>query len=150
MRPPLITSRTHGRALQRPLQAEAMPLGLDARTAVSPRGDAFVQGGWAYVDGLIEGPMMAKPTIPPASVNVEGLLEAPLIYFDAVPIVGRRGQVLNILLATHITEQTREKTTEDHLVAVANLRFPLAAATQLRDLLDKVILSTMTPPGQAN
>lgn len=93
---------------------------------------------------------MAKPTTPPASVNVEGLLEAPLIYFDAVPIVGRRGQVLNILLATHISEQTGEKTTEDHLVAVANLRFPLAAATQLRDLLDKVILSTMTPPGQAN
>ena len=94
---------------------------------------------------------MAKPTTPPASVNVEGLLEAPLIYFDAVPIVEPRGQVLNILLSDFtVSEQTGEKTTEDHLVAVANLRFPLAAATQLRDLLDKVILSTMTPPGQAN
>jgi hypothetical protein len=89
---------------------------------------------------------MGSTTTP---MKIERLLDAPVIYFDRVPTVGIRGQTFHALLAVHVEEMTGSTST-DHLVAVANLRFPVGTATQFRDLLDKMLLAARATPGPAN
>jgi hypothetical protein len=93
---------------------------------------------------------MTEPTQTPPMPRVDNLLEAPVIYFDAIPTAGVRGGVFNALLAVHVGEPVTSTTTSDHLVGVANLRFTLATAASLRDVLDKVLLAASATPGQAN
>jgi hypothetical protein len=93
---------------------------------------------------------MTEPTQTPPIPHVDNLLGAPVIYFDAIPTAGVRSGVFNALLAVHVGEPVTSTTTSDHLVAVANLRFTLATAASLRDVLDKVLLAASATPGQAN
>jgi hypothetical protein len=93
---------------------------------------------------------MSEPTKAAEVPHVDNLLEAPVIYFDAIPTAGVRGGVLSALLAVHVGEPVTSTATSDHLVAVANLRFTLATAAILRDMLDKVLLAASATPRQAN
>jgi hypothetical protein len=93
---------------------------------------------------------MSEPTQTTEVPHVDNLLDAPIIYFDAIPTVGARGGIVSALLATQVGEPVTSTTTSVHFVAVANLRFTLATAASLRDVLDKILLAASATPGQAN
>jgi len=94
---------------------------------------------------------MAEPAKKSSEIlRVDRLLDAPVIYFDAVPNVGMRGQILSAVLAVHVGEAKTATTSSDHVVAVANLRLTLATAARFRDLLDKMLLAARATPGPAN
>lgn len=84
---------------------------------------------------------MTEPTKSPDVQQVDNLLQAPIVFFDAIPGLVLRGPVLSVVLATHVGAPETSTTTSDHLVAVANLRFTLATAAKLRDVLEKVLLA---------
>lgn len=93
---------------------------------------------------------MTEPTKRSDIPHIDHLLEAPIIFFDAIPKVGMRGPILNALLAVHVGEPKTSTTTSDHVLAVANLRFTIGTAALLRDLLDKMLLAARSTPGPAN
>ena len=76
---------------------------------------------------------MSEPTKGPEFIHVERLLEAPVIYFDAVPTAGFRGPVLSVTLALIVGEAVSKTNTENHMLTVGNLRMTAGAAEQLRD-----------------
>ena len=79
------------------------------------------------------------------------LLEAPILYFDSVPSAGKRGPIVAVQLASYVSEPATATTkSRDNLVAVAHLRFPLATAAALRDVLDKILLAAAPTSGGAN
>lgn len=82
--------------------------------------------------------------------HVDRLVDAPVIFFDAVPTFGARAGVLNAVLAVHVSELTSAGQGKDHVVAVANLRFTAATALQLKEAVDKMLLATASTPGAAN
>jgi hypothetical protein len=93
---------------------------------------------------------MSESTKAPEFIHVEHLLEAPNIYFDAVPTAGFRGPVLSVTLALVVGELVSKTNTENHLLAVANLRITAAVAEQLRDVLGKALLAAQPASGPAN
>ena len=72
---------------------------------------------------------MSEPTKGPEFIHVERLLDAPVIYFDAVPTAGFRGPVLALIVG----EAVSKTNTENHMLTVGNLRMTAGAAEQLRD-----------------
>ena len=88
---------------------------------------------------------MAKPNRPSA----ERLIEAPIIYADKVPAVSLNSGIVDTLAAT-LTEVLEEDTRRQRLIVVADIKMPLATATSLRDLLDKIILAAQPTPGGPN
>jgi hypothetical protein len=70
---------------------------------------------------------MSEPTKASEFIHVERLLEAPVIYFDAVPTAGFRGPVLSVTLALIVGEAVSKTNTENHMLAVGNLRMTAAA-----------------------
>src|ERR1700732_4884232 len=96
------------------------------------------------------GNTMSQPPKAPKFVHVERLLEAPVIYFDSVPTAGFRGPVLSVTLALIVGEAVSKTDTENHMLAVGNLRMTTAAAEQLRDVLGKALLAAHPTPGPAN
>ena len=93
---------------------------------------------------------MSEPTKATEFIHVERLLEAPVIYFDAVPTVGFRGPVLSVTLALIVGEPVSKTNMENHMLAVSNLRMTAAAAEQLRDVLGQALLAAQATPGPAN
>jgi hypothetical protein len=94
--------------------------------------------------------MTAEPLKATELPSVDRYLDAPVIYFDAVPTAGIRAGVMGMTLALHVGETISTTNTTDHVVAVANLRFSLLAATQMRVLIDKLLLAAAPTPGAAN
>jgi len=92
---------------------------------------------------------MAEQTKPPVPI-IDHLLDAPVIYFDAVPSLAIRATMLSAVLAVHVGKPVTSTSTHDHIVAVAHLRFTLATATVFRDSLDKMLLAAAATPGPAN
>ena len=90
---------------------------------------------------------MAESANPP---RVEHMLYCPTIFFDTVPTVGLRSNVITLALAVHVGEPIAPDETKDHLVAVANLRLPIAAIPQLRGALDKIALLVAPTSGGTN
>ncbi len=84
---------------------------------------------------------MSEFTKAPEFIHVERLLEAPVIYFDAVPTAGFRGPLLSVTLALIVGEAVSKTNTENHMLAVGNLRMTTAAAEQLRDVLGNALLA---------
>jgi hypothetical protein len=93
---------------------------------------------------------MTEPPKAPHFVQVERRLETPVLFFDAVPAAAWRGGVMSVVLALAVGEATSESNTEQHLVAVADLRLTAATAVQLRNMLDKALLAVAPTPGAAN
>jgi hypothetical protein len=61
-----------------------------------------------------------------------------------------RNGVLSVVLALAVGELTSQSSTEQHLVAVADLRLTAATAIQLRAMIDKALLAAAPTPGAAN
>jgi hypothetical protein len=93
---------------------------------------------------------MSQTAKEPEFVQVERLLEAPIIYVDAAPKFSFREQILSVTLAVTVVELASKADASTHLVAVADLRMTAATALQLRDLLDKALLAMRPIPGAAN
>jgi hypothetical protein len=93
---------------------------------------------------------MSEPTKGPEFIHVERLLDAPVIYFDAVPTAGFRGPVLSVTLALIVGDVVSKASTENHVLAVGNLRMTAVAAEQLRDVLGKALLAAQPTAGPAN
>jgi hypothetical protein len=93
---------------------------------------------------------MSESAKAPEFIHVERLLEAPIIYADAVPKFSVRAQILSVTLAVTVGELVSQTDSANHLVAVADLRMTAATAHQLRDLLDKALLAMQPTPGPAN
>ena len=90
---------------------------------------------------------MAKPNRPSA----ERLIEAPIIYADKVPTVSLNSGIVDLTLAATLTEVLEDgDTRRQRLIVVAAIKMPLATATSLRDLLDKIILAAQPTLGGAN
>ena len=85
---------------------------------------------------------MAKPNRPSA----ERLIEAPIIHADKIPAVSLNGGIVDLTLATLI-EVLEDENRRQRLIVVADIKMPLATATALRDLLDKIILAAQPTPG---
>ena len=89
---------------------------------------------------------MAKPNRPSA----ERLIEAPIIYADQVPAVSLNSGIVDLTLAATLIEVLEDDTRRKRLIVVADIKMPLATATSLRDLLDKIILAAHPTLGGPN
>jgi len=98
--------------------------------------------------------MTEKPEKPPEGsfVPIRDLPAAPIIFFEFCPTLGNNQGLINIMLATGIVMPTASTATDVVPVAVAHLRCSTAAATQLRDAINKALMigAPMEPQGRAN
>ena len=100
--------------------------------------------------------MTEKPApLPPAEVfkAIQNLPSAPIIFFEFCPTLGNNNGLINIMLAAGLVMPTNGPGTETIPVAVAHLRCTTAAATQLRDALNKALelgAAFEPPQGRAN
>ena len=96
--------------------------------------------------------MTDKPAEHPF-VPIRDLPAAPIIFFEFCPTLGNNQGLINIMLAAGIVMPTGSSATEVLPVAVAHLRCTTAAATQLRDAIDKALLigaPVQNPEGKTN
>lgn len=93
---------------------------------------------------------MSEPANAPDFIQIERLLDAPIIFADAVPKFSIRAGILSITLAVTVGELVSETNSANHLVAVADLRMTAATALQMRGVLDKALLALEPTPGPAN
>lgn len=73
-------------------------------------------------------------------VPIRDLPAAPIIFFEFCPTLGNNEGLINIMLAAGIVMPTATNATDVVPVAVAHLRCSTAAATQLRDAINKALL----------
>lgn len=94
-----------------------------------------------------------EPQNKPIHLPVEGILEAPIIFFEICPTLGNNGGLINVLLATSLVEPIANGQIATRLKAVAHLRMTAGSAMNLRDTLDKALLMgapVENPQGKAN
>jgi hypothetical protein len=91
-----------------------------------------------------------NPTV--GFVPVRDLPAAPIIFFEFCPTLGNNQGLINIMLAAGIVMPTASSATDVVPVAVAHLRCSTAAATQLRDAINKALLmgAPIEPHGRSN
>jgi hypothetical protein len=92
-----------------------------------------------FVKGAVMTPQ-TTPTGPQEFVPVEGMLDAPVIFFEICPTIGSHHGIINVLLAAGLAEPAPDARVKSRLKAVAHLRMSSAGATQLRDSIDKALL----------
>jgi hypothetical protein len=102
------------------------------------------------------GAVMAEnpPTpAPQAFIPIDGLTEAPIIYFDLCPTFGNNGGLINVMLATSLVEPIADGGVRTKVVAVAHLRMTAMTALNLRDTIGNALLigaPVRNPEGKAN
>ncbi len=88
----------------------------------------------------------ADPTFMP----IEGLMEAPIIFFEVCPTFGNNGGLVNLMLATGLIDSAPHGKVASRVKAVAHLRMTAAAAANLRDTLDRALAMGAKPEGRVN
>ena len=86
-------------------------------------------------------------------IPIEGMIEAPIIYFEVCPTFGNNGGLINIMLATSLIEPAADGLVRSRIKAVAHLRMTAGSAIGLRDIIDKALLlgaPVENPEGKAN
>lgn len=71
---------------------------------------------------------------------VEGLMEAPIVYFEYCPTLGNNNGVINVLLVASIVDPTVNGGIQTRVRATGHLRMTVPAAVNLRDTIDKALL----------
>ncbi|CAN5369678.1 hypothetical protein BH10PSE10_BH10PSE10_08220 [soil metagenome] len=98
--------------------------------------------------------MTEKPEQPTSLyLPVDGIMEAPVIFFEICPTLGNNGGLINVMLATSLIEPVANGQIATRLKAVAHLRMTAGSAMNLRDTLDKALLMgapVEKPEGKAN
>jgi hypothetical protein len=86
-------------------------------------------------------------------IPVDGMVEAPIIYFEVCPTFGNNGGLINLMLAAGLIEPTGGNRVRSRIKAVAHLRMTATATIGLRDTIDKALLMCApveNPGGKAN
>jgi hypothetical protein len=99
--------------------------------------------------------MAKKPPAPAAQpfIPVDGLINAPVIYFEACPTIGNNNGLINVMLATSLVEPVDNGGVATRIVAVAHLRMTTLGAINLRDSINNALLigaPVENPEGKAN
>lgn len=99
--------------------------------------------------------MADDPAMPadPHFVPIEGVMDAPVIFFEVCPTYGNNGGLLNLMLATGLIESARHGKVVSRVKAVAHLRMTAAAAMNLRDTLNNALAMgapVQKPEGRTN
>jgi hypothetical protein len=81
-----------------------------------------------------------EPQSKPIHLPVDGILEAPIIFFDICPTLGNNGGLIKVLLAASLVEPLTNGQIATRLKAVGHLRMTAGSAMNLRDTLDKALL----------
>ena len=95
----------------------------------------------------------APPTPTNTFAPVEGLMEAPIIYFEFCPTLGNNNGIINVMLVASIIDPTADGGIQTRIRAAGHLRMTAAAALNLRDTIDKALLIGVpveNPGGKAN
>ena len=85
-----------------------------------------------------------RPAHEPVKRTYTDPMRAPVIYFDGVPTLGFNNGIVNLMLAVLLPTADGKTLTE--ISAVAHLRCNVAAAVQLRELIDKALLIAAPVP----
>ncbi len=99
--------------------------------------------------------MADTPAAPsdPNFLPIEGVLDAPVVYFEVCPTFGNNGGLLNLMLATGLIDSAPHGKVISRVKAVAHLRMTAAAAVNLRDTLNNALamgVPIQKPEGRAN
>ena len=99
--------------------------------------------------------MPEKPPTPAAQtfIPIEGLIEAPVLYFELCPTFGNNGGLINIMLATSLVESDAGGGVNTRVKAVAHLRMTAMVALNLRDTIANALLigaPVQNPEGKTN
>lgn len=95
------------------------------------------------------------PAVPsdPNFIPIEGIMEAPVIFFEVCPTFGNNGGLLNVMLATGLIDSAPHGKVVSRVKAVAHLRMTAAAAVNLRDTLNSALamgVPVQKPEGRTN
>ena len=99
--------------------------------------------------------MAEKPAAPAVQpfIPVEGMIEAPIIYFEVCPTIGNNHGIINVMLATSLIEPTDGGGVATRVVVVGHLRMTTLAAIDLRDSINNALLigaPVENPKGKSN
>ena len=86
-------------------------------------------------------------------IPVEGIIEAPVIFFEVCPTFGNNGGLINVMLATGVVVPAEGGRVATRVRAVGHLRMTVGTAIGLRDTIDKALLigaPVENPEGKAN
>ena len=100
---------------------------------------------------MADNPDTSPPHDPGKEITIVDAPSAPIIYFDGVPTLGFNNGIVNLMLAVGLILPTKGGQVLGQSVAVAHLRCNAAAALQLRDSIDRVLLlAAPTPEGKTD
>jgi hypothetical protein len=94
-----------------------------------------------------------EPSTDQNFIPVEGMIEAPVIFFEICPTFGNNGGLINVMLAAGLVEPTPDGRVGSRAKAVAHLRMTAASAIDLKGAIDKALLigaPVENPGGKAN
>jgi len=97
--------------------------------------------------------MTDTPATPadPSFVPIEGVMDAPVVYFEVCPTFGNNAGLINVMLATGLIDSAPHGKVASRIKAVAHLRMTTAAAVNLRDTLNSALAMGMPKPeGRTN
>jgi len=89
----------------------------------------------------------------PNFVPIEGVMDAPIVFFEVCPTFGNNGGLLNLMLATGLIDSAPHGKVASRVKAVAHLRMTTAAAINLSDTLNSALamgIPVQKPEGRAN
>lgn len=87
----------------------------------------------------------------PNFVPIEGVMEAPVVYFEVCPTFGNNAGLINVMLATGLIDSAPHGKVASRIKAVTHLRMTTAAAINLRDTLNNALaMAIPKPEGRAN
>ena len=87
--------------------------------------------------------MAVNPKAAPGQL-LKNTAAAPMIHYDGVPVFGTQKNIVEIELSARVLLPKPDGSVQADLVCVAHLRGSLAAATYLRDALDKALAMAST------
>jgi hypothetical protein len=99
---------------------------------------------------MADNPDPVAPQHASKEVTVKDGARAPVIYFDICPTFGLNNGVVSLMLAVGLILPTAGGGTLTRPAAAAHLRCSVAAAMQLRDRIDNVLLMAAPAEGKAN
>ncbi len=97
--------------------------------------------------------MTDTPATPsdPSFIPIEGVMDAPVVYFEVCPTFGNNSGLINVMLATGLIDSAPHGKVASRIKAVTHLRMTAAAAVNLRDTLNNALAMGMPKPeGRAN
>jgi hypothetical protein len=90
------------------------------------------------------------PQAAAVSIDDFSVQNAPVLYFDTVPVCGNNQGVMSLMLGIKVIAPSRSGQTISKQRIVAHLRCTATAARHLRDAIDRALLLGAEPQGGKN